>query len=326
MAVVADSWLDIAEVRIPVIPPPEHSGNINSLVLQATIGCPWNRCLFCMQNRNKNFIPRSEEVKEDIFLAKKYYGDKPKHIFLADGNSLVLRTDKLLEIIERCFKVFPKLKRISTYGSARFILRKDLGEMKSLSLSGLKKIYLGLESGDDAVLDYQNKGAHSKEMIKSAEIARDIGIELSVTALMGLGGAGSWKRSAELTAQVLNIMKPPETRPHNLIINPNSLLGEKVAKGEFKEASRHEILKEKRLLISLLNYKTKIHLHRFMIRGLPIEKRLPEDKDKILKITDFVLNRFYGEPINPEKIKGYSISDVLEWDGYKDISPLDDLK
>ncbi|MCJ7634977.1 radical SAM protein [Candidatus Bathyarchaeota archaeon] len=325
MAIVADPSRTVQDVRIPVIPPPEHSLNINSLVLQATIGCPWNRCLFCTQNINKKFRPRPDEVKEDILLAKKQYGDKPQHIFLADGNSFVLRTDKLLEILTLCFQTFPNLKRVSTYGSARFIVKRGLTELKSLSQAGLTKIYLGVETGDGDVLKYMDKGATPKEMIMAAEITRAAEIELSVTTLLGLGGVGNWKKSAELTAQVLNLMKPPETRPHNLIIDPDSPLGERATKGEFQEASRYEILKEKRLLIDLLTYETKLHIHRFMIPGLPLEKKLPDDKKKILDITDFVLYRFYGESVDLEKIKDCSIKDVLEWDGYRDVSPLDDI-
>ena len=83
-------------------------------------------------------------------------------------------------------------------------------------------------------------------MVKAAEMLRMASIELSVTVLMGLGGAGSWKRNAKLTAQVLNQMSPPETRLHHLILHRHSPLYELVQSGEFKEASRCEILKEMR--------------------------------------------------------------------------------
>ena len=319
MAVVANSGADITDVRVPLHPPPEHG----SLVLQTTIGCPWNRCLFCGSRRREKFRPRSEEVKDDILLAKETYGARPTRIFLADGNSLVLRTDKLVEIVSLCFEEFPNLERVSTYGSARFIVRKGLDELKLLSQAGLKKIYLGLETGDDELLKYMEKGATSEDMVNAATMARETDIELSVTVLMGLGGANSWKRNATLTAKVLNTMRPPETRLHHLILRRSSPLYEVAKRGEFQEASRHEILKEMRELISLLDYETQLHTHRLMIRGPPIERRMLEEKEDVLRILDFSLHHFYGEEVDAERIRGFSMSDILKWDGYEESSLLD---
>ncbi len=319
MAVIADTGKDSAYMTIPSHPPPEHG----SMVLQATIGCPWSRCLFCRGRSVERFLPRPEDVKEDILLAKKYYGDKPTRIFLGEGNSIALRTDKLLEITRLCFDTFPKLERVSTYGSTRFIVRKGLAEIRSLSQAGLNKVYVGLESGDDEVLKFMDKGATSEEMIQAADILRDAEMELSATVLLGLGGAGRWKRSAEQTAKVLNQMKPTETRPHHLILHPNSPLYAMTQKGEFKEATRHEILKELRELVSLLDYDTKLHLHRLTLRGLPIEHKFPEEKEKILEILDFALYHFFGEPANPELAKKYSMTDLLKWDGYVEPPTID---
>lgn len=319
MAIVPFSGLAATEVRIPSHPPTEHG----SLVLQATMGCPWNRCLFCGGRKNIKFMPRVEEVKEDILLAKKYYEDKPQRIFLGDGNSVALRTDKLLEIVNLCFENFHELERVSTYASARFIIKKGLDELRSLSKAGLRKMYVGLETGDDELLQYMNKGATAEEMIKAADMARDAGIELSATVLLGLGGAGSWKRNAELTARVLNAMKPPETRPHHLILQRSSPLYDIARKGEFKEASRYEILKELRALISLLDYETDLHIHRLTIRGPPIKRKMPEEKEKILNMLDFALYRFFDENIDPERIKGYTMRDILKWDGYMEPPSID---
>jgi radical SAM superfamily enzyme YgiQ (UPF0313 family) len=319
MAVVVDSGAEVTEVRVPLHPPPEHG----SLVLQTTVGCPWNRCLFCGSRRGRTFSPRSEEVKDDILLAKEAYGAKPTRIFLADGNSLVLRTDRLVEILALCFDTFPNLERVSTYGSARFLVRKGLDELKLVSRAGLKKVYLGLETGDDDLLKYMEKGATSEDMVKAATMAREADIELSVTVLMGLGGANSWQRNATLTARVLNMMRPPETRLHHLILRRSSPLYEVMMRGEFHEASRHEILKEMRELIGLLEYETKLHTHRLSIRGPPIERKVPEEKEGILKILDFALHHFFGEEVDAERVRGFSMSDILKWDGYEESSLLE---
>jgi len=286
MAIVAEP---ISYEYGPVIfrPPPESY----SLILQATIGCPWNRCLFCGTYKLKDFRPRSKEIIEDIQLAKKYYEDKPRRVFLSDANSLALKTERLIEICNLLFKTFINLERISSYGSARFILRKGSDDLKSLFEAGLKKVYMGLETGDDDLLKNIDKGVTSEEMMLAAESVKDSGMELSVTVIQGIGGKGSWKRNASKTAKVLNRMKPHETRLHNLVIHSNSPLHEKADKGEFIRASRDEVLEEMTELIRLLDYKTEIQTYgsNYLRPGL-LGGRIPEDKNHMLEILDFALH------------------------------------
>jgi radical SAM superfamily enzyme YgiQ (UPF0313 family) len=262
----------------------------NSLILQATIGCPWNRCGFCGNYKRKQFLPRYSEVIEDISIAKHVFGEQPTHIFLADANSLVLKTDQLLDIAQTCYEVFPNLEQISSYGSTRFIIRKGQQELTQLHESGIKKIYLGLETGDDELLRSMNKGATAEEMMNAAKTIANAGIMLSVTVIQGLGGKGSWRRSAELTANVLNTMKPCETRFHNLIIHPDSFLAEQVKNSEFHPATREEILMEMRELIRQLTIDTRIFTYstNYLHPGL-LDGHLPKDRRYMLRLLDAVL-------------------------------------
>lgn len=319
MAVVPASGVDPSDVRVSSHPPPEHG----SLILQATSGCPWNRCLFCGGRKHVKFSQRADEVKDDVLIAKKYYGDSPQRIFLGGGNSIVLRTAKLVDVLNLCFDVFPRLQRVSTYGSARFIIRKGLDQLQALREAGLKKIYVGLETGDDALLKFMKKGASSDEMVLCAKMAREADIELSITVLMGLGGAGSFLRNATQTSAVLNQMQPSETRLHHLILHRASPLYELVQAGQFEEASRHEILKEMRELVSLLTYDTKLHTHRLTMRGPMIERRFPDEKQKILDVLDFALHHFFGEKVDLSRIHHYSMTDIYKWDGYQSTSIID---
>ena len=202
----------------------------------------------------------------------------------------MLKTEWLLEIAESCFKTFPNLERISTYGGARFIARKGLEELKMLKAAGIRKIYLGLETGDDMLLEFMNKGATSKEILKAAKMITDSSMELSVTVIQGLGGEGSWARNAELTAKLLNEMKPHETRLHNLILHPDALLSDKVRRGTFHEASRNEVLMETKELIRQLNIETEVYTYssNYLSPRL-LDGKLPKDKDYMLNILDFAL-------------------------------------
>ena len=79
--------------------PPSEAG---SLIIQATLSCPHNRCAFCAMYRDRKFRKRPlEEVIEDLDLALATYGpDAIRTIFLADGNTAVLPTEKLVTIGE----------------------------------------------------------------------------------------------------------------------------------------------------------------------------------------------------------------------------------
>ena len=99
--------------------PPSEAG---SLIIQATIGCPHNRCAFCAMYRGVSFRRRAlAELIEDLDLALKAYGPEVRTIFLADGNSAALPTDELVSIGDAARQRFPQLARITMYGSANFL-------------------------------------------------------------------------------------------------------------------------------------------------------------------------------------------------------------
>ena len=128
--------------------PPSEAG---SLIIQLTIGCARNTCTFCNMYKDKKFRIRPlEEVAEDLEMARKYYSHiKVRRIFLADGDALIVKTQDLLYILDKCHEYFPEVERISVYGAPKDILGKTPEELKQLKDAGLDMVYMGLESGDD---------------------------------------------------------------------------------------------------------------------------------------------------------------------------------
>jgi radical SAM superfamily enzyme YgiQ (UPF0313 family) len=299
MAVVTAPGLDPATVRIPPHPPPER-GN---LILQIATD-----------------QPRFDEVREDILIAQKHYGNKPQRIFLVGGRDLPLPIEKLLSVVTRGMNVFPQLERISIYRDARLLLTRNIDDLKLLKQAGLHKIYTRLETGDADLFQSLNMDMTAEEYVHLAEMMKTADVELSVTVRLGIAGAGNWIQNATRTAMILNQMQVPEIRLHHLIVRPDSPFQEKIASGAFTEASRHEILREMYELVRLITYPTRIQTHRLMLRGLPIERKLPEEQDKMLKILAFALSYFYGDDITPDETVGYSVADILKWDGYRDVS------
>ncbi len=97
----------------------------DSLLIRTTRGCPWNRCSFCSLYGTMKFSIRPvEEVKQDIWAARDYFGGRPfDTCFLQDGDSFVMQTKDLIEILETLKKAFPSLRQISSYGRAQTMVK-----------------------------------------------------------------------------------------------------------------------------------------------------------------------------------------------------------
>jgi len=135
----------------PIYRPPSEA---NSLLVQATVGCPWNKCTFCMVYKKgpKFKIRNIKEIKEDLLWAKNNYFYPINTVFFPSGNTIIMKTEDFVEILEYTKKLFPDLKRITIYGSAQYIVKKDLVDLKKLANAGLSRIHVGLESGIERIM------------------------------------------------------------------------------------------------------------------------------------------------------------------------------
>lgn len=129
-----------------------------SLIVQLTIGCAHNKCTFCTMYEEKKFrVRKLAEIKEDFSEAARRYGNQRLRIFLADGDALVMKTEDLLEILAHAKTCFPRVDRISSYGTPADVLRKTDQELCALRQAGLELVYMGAESGDAKVLERSAK-------------------------------------------------------------------------------------------------------------------------------------------------------------------------
>ncbi|OQY57362.1 MAG: hypothetical protein B6245_17130 [Desulfobacteraceae bacterium 4572_88] len=132
----------------PIYRPPSEA---HSLLIQATVGCPHNRCTFCMTYKNgpRFRIRKPDEIKADILEAREDHGEGVRTLFFPAGNTIAMKTDDLCEICQFSRKIFPNLERITVYGSSQFIHKKGPDDLRRLADAGLSRIHVGLESGDD---------------------------------------------------------------------------------------------------------------------------------------------------------------------------------
>lgn len=261
-----------------------------SLLIQATIGCPHNRCTFCGMYRTKKFKIRPvADIKEDLKRAQDLYGNDVESIFFPDGNTIVMKTEQLAEILEYAGQLFPRLSRMTMYGSAKFLKLKTLAELQRLRAAGLTRIHSGLESGDDIVLANIQKGFTAAEMIENGRKVKEAGMELSEYILIGIGGNERSQEHALESARVLNAIAPDFTRLRTYNPAEGTPLGEEYQQGKFRLLSPHAAIRETRLLVENLRGPGRLmsdHISNFAW----INGELPADKPTMLAELDRLLN------------------------------------
>jgi len=140
-----------------------------SLIVQVTYGCSHNRCAFCDMYDDKHFAMRPmDEIREDFELARRVYR-RVERVFLADGDALMRRTGDLVEILGLVYGLFPECQRVTCYASPTSLQIKSEDELRLLRSKGLQMVYMGLESGCDAVLEKMQKGHTAAEMAQLSD-------------------------------------------------------------------------------------------------------------------------------------------------------------
>ena len=263
----------------------------DSLIIQATIGCPHNRCSFCNMYSDRKFRIRSvEDIIEDLDSAKEKYGQSIEKIFFSDGNTILMKTNHLLEILNHSNKLFPFLKQVTMYGSAQFINLKSLDEIIKLRQAGRSRIHCGMESGDDVVLKLMDKGFTRQEMSKAGNLIKNAGIELSLYYIVALGGVDLSHNHAVNSATLINEINPDFIRLRTLIPFKYTPISQMYKEGIFKLLNAHQAIRETKLFIETLDNIDSHLLSDHVSNYCNISGVFPDDKDAMFKDLDFCLS------------------------------------
>lgn len=277
----------------PIYRPPSEA---NSLLIQATVGCPWNRCTFCMVYKSGPRYREREpaDICADIDQARELYGDHVRTLFFPAGNTIAMRTDRLATICAHARKVFPQLERITVYGSSQYIRKKGPEDLKRLADAGLTRIHVGLESGDDEVLRRIRKGADSATHIEAGRMAIDAGLELSLYVMLGISGRSHTTAHVEGTAAVLNAVQPHFIRLRTFVPKISTPLLDDIEAGRFEMIGPHGVLRETLGLLEALDTDSRLASDHYT-NYINIEGRLPDDKDRMIKRVKEALARDESE-------------------------------
>ena len=254
-----------------------------SLIIQVTYGCSHNRCAFCDMYNDKHFSMRPmEEIREDFEQARRVYR-RVERVFLADGDALMRKTDDLVQILGLIYGLFPECQRVTCYASPTSLQIKSEEELRLLREKGLKMVYMGLESGCDAVLERMDKGHTAAQIIAAGQKARRSGLQLSVTAISGLGSRELWREHAVETAQAFNAMNPEYIGLLPLMVEPGTPLEKWVREGSFYVLKPVEVMQEMELFLQHIDSPGSVFRMNHASNYLTLKGTLNQDRERLLQ-------------------------------------------
>jgi radical SAM superfamily enzyme YgiQ (UPF0313 family) len=271
----------------PVFRPPAEA---NSVIIQATIGCSWNRCAFCEMYTRKKFRMRKwEELQKDIALLANI-NKGVKKVFLADGNPFVLSYPYLAQIAEEINIQFGKLQRISAYALPQDIIQKSDVELQQLRDLGIRLLYLGIESGNNEVLKNIDKSETFDSTVEGILKAHSAGIDTSVMVINGLGGRILSHEHAIDSARLVNQLSPKFLSLLTLSLPFGEDHFIQRYKGRYIQQTVVELYKELELFIKNLELKHTIFRTDHISNNLILKGNLPRDKEAILTQIKSAIN------------------------------------
>lgn len=274
----------------PEIRPPNEAG---SYLLRVTRGCAWKKCVFCWRYGGTKFEIRNvDEIKKDILRMGEIFGYTTS-AFIGDADPLVHK--HLDEIIRFLKQNYPHVSRVTAYARAKTIAKMKEERLKRLKESGLTRLHIGLESGDDEILKLMKKGATSEDMIKAGLKTKKF-FELSFYVIVGLGGIERSKQHVINTSKVINEVAPDFVRVRTLTIGYNNEIVDMVEEGVLTPLTPIQQLEELERLVKSIEVKTYFtcdHISNYLVldgadwfnriifKG--VEGILPNERERMIK-------------------------------------------
>jgi len=286
--------------HLPLYRPPSEA---ESFILQATLGCSWNHCTYCAMYRDRDYQVRPlEAMLADIQAAGAQGGEAVRHVFVADGDPLGMAFELWEPLLLALGTAFPRLRRVSTYATARNLLEKTPEQLRRLRELRLSLLYLGPESGDDATLLRLAKGGTVADHVAAAQRARAAGMDQSLMFLLGAGGKEHSEAHARASGRLASAMDPRFVSTLTLTVVPRTPLATQEAQGRFELPEVAGLLQELAWFVEETHLTDGIFRANHASNYLPIGGRLPRDREAILAtIHEALAGR---TPLRPEWMRG----------------------
>lgn len=275
----------------------------HSYLLQATIGCSWNKCTYCDMYRDKPIfrVRPIEETLADVAAAGRRFGGAVEKVFVMDGDALVMPTEAWLTLLLALRAAFPRLRQVSCYAMAQNVIDKG-ADLARLRAAGLSLLYMGPESGDAATMKRIAKESGPEAHVEAARIARAAGVDLSVIFLLGAGGVERSEAHARASGQLATAMDPRWLSALTLTVVPGTPLHRLQERGRFVLPEIQGLLQELRWFLEEAHLTGATFRTNHASNYLPLAGELPADRARLCAVLDRALA---GQvPLRPEWRRG----------------------
>jgi radical SAM superfamily enzyme YgiQ (UPF0313 family) len=190
---------------VPILPPDQYL----ALVVRVTEGCSWDACTFCSLYAGVPFRARTPaEVARHAAAVREYLGASialRRSVFLGDANALCLSPERLVPLLDVVKEAFPS-RPLYSFVDAWAGSRKGESPWRTYRERGLQRVYVGLETGDAALLSRLGKAGAPGDAVDLVTALRAAGVAAGVIVLLGAGGAAFAESHGRRTAEALAAM------------------------------------------------------------------------------------------------------------------------
>ena len=272
-----------------------------SLIIQLTIGCARNTCTFCNMYKRKQFrIRKLDEVIEDLHWVKKYYPYGFDRVFLADGDALIVKTPDIITILDKIYELFPHVRRVTTYGTAKDVLMKSHEELCQLREHGLEMVYIGAETGSDKILKDIDKRVTAAEIVEACKMLKAAGIKVSMTLITGIGGKPDSRENAIESAKLVTATKPEYLGLLTLNLEPGTPLEADYRAGKFQALDPFGDLEEQKLFLEHVDSEGTVLRSNHVSNYVSLSGTLNRDKERMIAQLDAAIQ---SGRIRPERYR-----------------------
>jgi hypothetical protein len=195
---------------VSVLPPDRYL----SVAVQVTEGCPYNRCSFCDFYRDRPYRFRTlEDLRTHVNAVLEAFGEGlslRRGLFLADANAVAAPREELvlsIELVREAFAPTGHAADLASFLDALGGRRKRREEWRELAGLGLRRVYIGLESGDEGLVTLLRKAGTPRDARRAVTGLKSAGISVGVIVLAGVA-LGEWgDRHERSTAELLDSME-----------------------------------------------------------------------------------------------------------------------
>lgn len=293
----------------PVHRPPWEAA---SILLPVTQSCTWNRCKFCYRSKEHAFRLAPYDAFEVSLQTQKVFYAPDAPVFLIGSNNFVLAAERLKKYLSIVKDNLPGHGRIAMFSRVDATAAKTDAELRELAVMGPLHLYVGTESGSDAILQLMDKGHTAAAAAEQLHCLDRVGITYTVFYILGLGGRGSRQKAAVATARLFNEVHPVQIVTTGMTVTEGTGVWEMQHQGAYVQASEREKIEELRLFLRELTVDScydglhalnPVH-YRFDTGDAAMKQRVLADLDRILEeYTDEELEAAVGRAAMAEASK-----------------------